>query len=311
LKTIAAIDVGSNSILLSITRVRGKRLLKPSINLESTPRLSEGLKESRRISEQSESRLIQALTVFRKCCDENGVEQVSCCGTSALREATNAAEVIARARSETGIKIEVISGRREAALTYLGAVTGMRNLRRSRVLIDAGGGSSEAVVAMGTKVLSARSYKIGAVALTERLRTARKLKMRELDETLEAIRADVGKLKIDPVDPSSTLICSGGTPSAIQAFRIGMKEYDTDQIHGARMTLAEYQELVYELGRMRLTDRRRVLSFEPKRADVITAGGLLSFALAERTGIKSVRTSDRSLRFGMLYQMAGHRIEFA
>jgi exopolyphosphatase/guanosine-5'-triphosphate,3'-diphosphate pyrophosphatase len=90
-----------------------------------------------------------------------------------------------------------------------------------------------------------------------------------------------------------------------------MKEYDTDKIHGARMTLAEYQELVYELGEMSLRERRRALAFEPKRADVITAGGLLSFALAERTGLKSVRISDRSLRFGMLYHLAGHKVEFA
>jgi len=311
LKKIAAIDVGSNSVLLSIVRVRGKSLQRPFVNLEATPRLSAGLKETGRISEKSTSKLIEALAGFKKRCDENDVERIYCCGTSALREASNASDVVAKVKSKTGIKIEVISGKREAALTYLGAVTGMRNLRQNRVLIDAGGGSSEIVIATGTSIRSAKSYKIGAVSLTERLRTTRKLKMSQMDKALKSIRSEVAELKIAPADKGSSLVCSGGTPSALQAFRIGMKEYDTYRIHGARMTLAEYVELAYELGEMSLRERRKALAFEPKRADVIVAGGLLSFALAERTGLKSVRISDRSLRFGMLYQLAGHRVEFA
>jgi len=311
LKTIAAIDVGSNSVLLSIARVKGKTPGKPIVNLEDTPRLSSGLKETGEISEQSARRLIRALKRFRICCDEHGVEEISCCGTSSLREASNSANVIAEAEAATGIRIDVISGKREAALTYLGAVTGMKNLRKSRVLIDAGGGSSEVVVACGTKIHSAKSYKIGSVALMERFGTDRKKSARELQSVLECVRVEVEKLGIRPVDTPASLICSGGTPTAILAYRVGMKQYDTDRIHGASMRLSEYKQLIFKLGQMNLSDRRLALAFEPKRAEIMTAGGLLSYAIAEQTGFASVRISDRSLRFGLLYELAGRKVEFA
>ncbi|MFH1892109.1 MAG: hypothetical protein ABIK83_05430 [Candidatus Zixiibacteriota bacterium] len=311
MKTIAAIDVGSNSVLLSIARVKGNTPGKPIVNLEDTPRLASGLKETGRISEQSTGRLIRVLRRFKRSCDEHGVEEISCCGTSALREASNSIDVISEVEVKTGISIEVISGRREAALTYLGAVTGMKNLRQSKVLIDAGGGSSEVVIARGTKIHSAHSYKIGSVVLMERFGMDRKKSARELESVLECIREQVVRLRIGPVDRPASLVCSGGTPAAIQGYRIGMKQHDSDSIHGASMKLSEYKQLIFELGQMSLSERRLALAFEPKRAEVITAGGLLSYAIAEQTGLASVRVSDRSLRFGLLYELAGRKVEFA
>jgi len=311
MRTYAAIDVGSNSILLLIAEVIEGAISRTVLAVKETPRIAAGLRETGLIEEAAIIRLVRSVKRFRLLCDRHSVERLSCYGTSALREAGNSGEVISRVRSETGISIKIISGRREAALAYLGAVTGLSGLKRHRVLIDAGGGSSEVVVADGTRIISAKSFKVGTVALTERHKTNRRMNARDLDVLSKEIKRQVSKLRTVPAMAPMSLVLSGGTPTAIQAYREGLESYDPERIHGASMRVSEYRSLVYELAKMTLDSRRKALAFEPKRADVITAGGLLSLALTEQYGSGFVRMSDRSLRHGQIHELLGGRIEFA
>jgi exopolyphosphatase/guanosine-5'-triphosphate,3'-diphosphate pyrophosphatase len=311
MKNYAAIDVGSNSVLLLIAEVRGRAISRTLLGVKESPRISTGLAKSGLIDDNAVTRLIATMKRLSSLCEKYSVQTISCYGTSALRRAGNSREVISRVKNGTGISIKVISGRKEAALTYLGAVTGMTGLKRSRVLIDAGGGSSEVVVADGSRILSAKSFKIGAVTLTERCKTNRKLNSGDLESTLEKIRAEVSKLRIPSASTPMSLVLSGGTATSIQAYRVGLKSYEPDRIHGASMRVAEYRNLVNELARMKLHSRRKALVFEPKRAEVITAGGLLTITLAEQYTAEFVTISDRSLRHGQLFELLGRSIEFA
>ena len=311
MKRIAAIDIGSNSILLLIAEVQGRRLPRPIIGRKETPRLSAGMKETGIIGNDAVVSLLRSLKSFQRICENEGVVELRCYATSALRSASNSGEVLGRVKRETGFDINIISGRREAALTYLGAVTGLSNLNRYRLLVDAGGGSSEIVFADRRRIISSDSFLIGSVRLTEQFRSGRRLTESEMDRTLEAIGSEVSKLPLPDIRRPLTLICSGGTPTAIQGYRVGLDAYDPSRVHDATMRISEYKSLVYELGMMTLASRRRALRFEPKRADVITSGGLLTVAFAEQSGAGFVRISDRSLRFGMLCEMVGRAPEFA
>jgi exopolyphosphatase/guanosine-5'-triphosphate,3'-diphosphate pyrophosphatase len=311
MKNYAAIDVGSNSILLLIAEVTGKGISRDILGVSETPRISAGLEKTGLIDNHAITRLVTSMKHFSSLCERYSVQTLSCYGTSALRQAGNSREVISRVNNATGISIKVISGRKEAALTYLGAVTGMTGLKRSRVLIDVGGGSSEVVVADGSRILSAKSFRIGAVTLTERYKTNRKVNSSDLELILEKIRAEVSKLRIPSAGTPMSLVLSGGTATAIQTYRVGLKSYDPDRIHGASMRIAEYRNLVNELAQMTLHSRRNALVFEPKRAEVITAGGLLTISLAEQYMSEFVRISDRSLRHGQLLELLGRPIEFA
>jgi exopolyphosphatase/guanosine-5'-triphosphate,3'-diphosphate pyrophosphatase len=311
MKNYAAIDVGSNSILLLIAEITGKRIFREVLGARETPRISTGLEKTGLIDEQAIVRLIKSVRRFSSLCERYSVETLSCYGTSALRHARNSREVTERVKNATGISIKVISGRKEAALAYLGAVTGLAGLKRSRVLIDAGGGSSEVVVADGSRILSARSFNIGAVALTERHRTGRRVNTGDLELILGKIRAEVSKLRLPSANSPMSLVLSGGTATAIQTYRVGLKSYEPERIHGASMRIAEYRNLVRELAQMTLHSRRKALMFEPKRAEVITAGGLLTIALAEQYKAEFVRISDRSLRHGQLLELLGRSTEFA
>lgn len=308
MRNYAAIDVGSNSILLLIAEVRGRGISRTVLGVRETPRISAGLGRTGLIDNHAITRLITAMRRFSLLCERYSVETLSCYGTSALRQAGNSREVISRVKNTTGMSIKVISGRKEAALTYLGAVTGLAGLKRSRVLIDIGGGSSEVVVADGSRILSARSFRIGAVTLTERYKTNCRVNSSALELILEKIRAEVSKLRIPSASRPMSLVLSGGTATAIQAYRVGLKSYDPDRIHGASMRIVEYRNLINELAQMTLHSRRKALAFEPKRAEVITAGGLLTIALAEQYLAEFVRISDRSLRHGQLLELLGRRL---
>jgi len=311
MKNIAAIDVGSNSVLLQIVETHDGKITRTIASHESTPRISEGLKDIRLISKEASKRLVDALTEFKSICDLHNAAQISCYGTSALREALNSRDVISSIKEKTGITIEVISGEREAALTYLGASKGMADLKDHRILIDAGGGSSEIVIADKTKISAAKSFRIGAVTLTEEYETNELKSKSELDKIRLKIERQILDFDLPKSNPDSSVIVSGGTPTAIAAFSMGHTEYEPDRVHGINIKIDDYRRLIYELGCMTLKDRRYALSFEPKRADVITAGGLLSLCFAEQYNAASVRVSERGLRFGQLYELLDYQIEFA
>jgi exopolyphosphatase/guanosine-5'-triphosphate,3'-diphosphate pyrophosphatase len=311
LKTLAAIDAGSNSVLLLIAEVRRNGSIRSLCSDRASPRLSAGLAETGEISTQSVSKLISVMRRYERLCRDYAVDDVQCYGTSAMRRASNAKEVKRKVLSETGIRIRILTGKREAALSHLGATTGMTNLRDIRVTVDAGGGSTEIVVGHMNRIKSLRSLEIGAVALTEKYATGTKLGHGRTAAIEARILNKVSRYSLPDAGSRFSVILSGGTPTTIQAFRLGLREYRPDLIHGAMVSISEYRKLVYELASMSLRERRGVTRYDPGRAQVIVAGGLLTLAIAEHLGAKSVKISDRGLRHGMLLEMSGREPEFS
>lgn len=307
----AAIDVGSNSALLLIAEGSRRGISRVLVNEREVPRLAAGLAKTGRISRSAIARLISAMKRFKVICEKQDVSEISCCGTSALRVADNAINVIEEVGRKTGIAIEVISGKREAGLTFLGAMTGLTNLKEGSALIDVGGGSTEIVYSQGKKIVAAFSYDIGAVNLTELLETDRKKSRKELHD-LECVISDrVREMGLLRANRPVSVVLSGGTPIAIQAYYRGLGKKDIDKVHNTAISDINYLQAILDLGMMSLSARREALKCDPERADVIVAGGLLSFNLAEQFGPRFVRITARSLRYGQLYELLGKRIEFA
>ncbi len=309
--TIAAIDIGSNTVLLQIARASANGRLTSVLTAQHTPRLSSGISSTGKISSDSASKLVTALLDFGRLCNDHRVTAISCYGTSAMREAENSKEIVERVKAATGIVIKVISGRKEGALSYLGAITGISKLRRDRLVVDVGGGSSEVVVGKDVKIITARSFKIGAVKLTEELRLDRKLTPDGLTAALESIRHRIQALNLPCASIDASLICSGGTPTTLAGFKKKLTVYDSSAVHGSTLRTEEIRQLVCDLACKSRKDKVRALPFDPRRADVITAGGLLIIAFAEHYGFERVRVSDRSLRFGQLRELIGDEVEFA
>ena len=168
-----AVDIGSNAIRLLIVTVveqEGKDTLFKKTSLVRVPiRLGAEVFLEGRISECNAKRMVEAMTAFRLLMNTHGIKRYRACATSAMREASNGKEVSENIRKESGISINIINGRDEAAII---AATDLKTLIQDDkvfLYVDVGGGSTELTVFANGKTISSKSFKIGTVRLLEGL----------------------------------------------------------------------------------------------------------------------------------------------
>ena len=144
---LAAIDIGSNAARLLITDVLILDSGKPEfikLNLVRVPlRLGFDVFESGEISKERTAMVLQTIKAYKHLITAYGVKHIKACATSAMRDASNADEIIRKVKLETGIEIEVITGDKEASLIYENHIAENMSKDDSYLYIDVGGGSTE------------------------------------------------------------------------------------------------------------------------------------------------------------------------
>jgi exopolyphosphatase/guanosine-5'-triphosphate,3'-diphosphate pyrophosphatase len=233
-----------------------------------------------------------------------------------MRDAKGGAEVASRVKELFGVPARVIAGEEEARVSFAGAVCGFQaapaSTGRSVTIFDIGGGSTEVVT--GTigaggrteQVAYAESFDVGSVRLTERHVKTDPPPQAERDEAYRAAR-DAFRL-VPPLGskggPGAPPVGVAGTMTTIAAVALGLVKYDAARVHGHVLATDEVRAVVDRLARLALTERRQVPGLEPKRADVIVAGGLVCLALLDHWNAPSVRISDRGVRWGLAIELA-------
>src|SRR5450755_2075894 len=163
--TFAAIDIGSNSVRLKISRLQAGRLKEVHEDREVT-RLGDGVFSSGLLSPEAMSETVRVLRRFHRAMQECGTDSVKVVATAALRDARNSRAFLEWVRSTTGWTIEIISGLEEARLIHLGIVSASRLGARSVLLVDLGGGSCEVTLSREGHLRDTVSLPLGAVRLT-------------------------------------------------------------------------------------------------------------------------------------------------
>lgn len=168
---LAAIDLGSNSFRLLIGRVAGEDeggfMLAPVDSLKRTVRLAAGLDAAGRLDHASQQRALEALNGFADRLRSFGPERVRAVATNTFRVASNAREFLRTAEAVLGLPIEVIAGREEARLIYVGASRELPSDGHDRLVIDIGGGSTECIIGCNREVSLLESVPTGCVSLTQ------------------------------------------------------------------------------------------------------------------------------------------------
>jgi exopolyphosphatase/guanosine-5'-triphosphate,3'-diphosphate pyrophosphatase len=165
---IAAIDVGSNSVHMIVCRVRPDLSFEVVDREKDMIRVGAGMLAEGRLPQTNIDTAMQTLAKYRRLAESHGVDEMIVVGTSAIREAENGGDFIAAARREVGLHVRVISGTEEARLIHLAAAYAIGLGRRAAVVIDMGGGSTEITLGTSARVELGRSFKLGAIRLTER-----------------------------------------------------------------------------------------------------------------------------------------------
>lgn len=316
---VAAIDIGSSSIHMAVAQaVPGQRLEILDREKEMV-RIGAGTLRQHRLSDDTMERAIGVLKRYKQICQAQHVDRIITTATSAVRESYNSDAFIERGRKETGLQISVLPGIEEARLIAL-AVSEVTDFNGRRALIiDIGGGSTEAIVTSGTEPELLLSVRLGAVRLSEKLVTTDPISEEERQKLLSSIRADLTRLVWDVRNTGYDFVI--GTSGTIVNL-VSAVAYATDPNSSAEMvgiepfnetiTLDQLRTINAELGRMTNSERRQVPGLEEGRSDIIVAGGLLLETLLSEVGAKSITSCDWSLREGVILDyLRQHRVDAA
>lgn len=303
---IAAIDIGTNSILLTILRIEGGTIHTLAERGRIT-RLGEGLNANGRLSVEPMRRSLQALRDFLRECEQAGVDTILAVGTQVLREASNA-NVFLQACEQMGLRMEVISGEREAYLSYLSVVKDPLFIGHSQcvAVLDVGGGSVEISRGCEGDLLTTRSYPIGAVRLTEAFLQDDPPSTGQIQALQEAVLTQLSNEL--PLKAGERLVGVGGTFVNLASLHHRYTDFAPERVHGATLTLQQMRSLAEELCSLPVAQRRSLPGIEPDRAPVLHAGALIASSVMQRLQAEAITVSMRGLRWGLIYEYAdSHR----
>ncbi|GBC96928.1 Guanosine-5'-triphosphate,3'-diphosphate pyrophosphatase [bacterium HR16] len=303
---IAAIDIGTNSILLTVAEVQDGEI-RTLCERSHITRLGEGLNATGRLSEEPIQRSLHALHSLLEEARQLQADTIIAVGTEVLRKAQNAPEFLQRCE-QMGLSVEVISGEREAYLSYLSVAKDPLFVQRSDCLtmLDVGGGSTEVSRGCGGVLETSHSYPIGAVRLTEAHLHSDPPTAEEIRALQETVKQHLRNEK--PLGASEYLVGVGGTFVNLASLHAGSPEYHPERVHGATLTLAEMQSLADRLCALPLAERRRLPGIEPERAPVLHAGALIALTAMQCLHAGAIAVSMRGLRWGIVYEFAdAHR----
>lgn len=300
---VAAIDIGTNSVLLLVARVGPGGALEPIEERATITRLGEGVDKTRVLAPAAVERTLACLAEYGEVISKLGVERVDAVGTSAMRDAHGGDDLRRRARDLLGVEPRTISGDEEARLTFRGGLSGIHLPAGNVVVFDIGGGSTEFIVGDATTRLQREgtSLDVGSVRLTERHVRSDPPSAAELD----AVGADIARaLDKAPSMRGAKLVGVAGTVTTIAAIAREVDPYDAAKVHGAELSLEEVRAVTARLAALPLAERVKLPGLSPKRADVIVAGAKLCAMILERAGATSVIVSDRGVRWGLAEALA-------
>ena len=295
---LAAIDLGSNSFRLQIARVEGDQLYMLD-GLREPVRLAAGLTNEKYLNAEIQQSAFSALQRFAERLRGLPHDAVRAVGTNSLRVAKNADDFIPQAEHILGFPIEVIAGREEARLIYIGVAHGLPPSTDNRLVIDIGGGSTECIIGNGFTPLKMESLYMGCVSFSNRyfangIITKQNLKQAEL-----AARGEFESIVVDYRGQWQQAIGSSGTAKAIAEIL----ELNGFSKHGiTRDGLDKLRAHLLEAGDVK---KLALQGLRPDREPVIAGGFAIMYAAFCELDIVQMDTALGALREGVLYDLWG------
>jgi exopolyphosphatase / guanosine-5'-triphosphate,3'-diphosphate pyrophosphatase len=303
---IAAIDVGSNSIRLSVAEYDVSRGLRIIDEFKDQPRLAAGVAATGKLDDIAMARAVDALRRMREVAERRGVTRLRAVATSAVREADNGKAFVKRVKREVGIDLEVIDADTEANLSYR-SVAHHFSLANTRALIaDIGGGSLELIGAVNGLVELTTSLPLGTVRLNEMWLTDDRPVHKQVADLRSWIRKRLKRSFDRRQWQSGLLIGSGGTFTNLGRMVRARRGYAIGEaVHGEEVRTAEVEQLLELLSTKTTAERTQIPGLNPQRADIILAGLAVTAELLDLIEARSVTVSAFGLREGLLLDMVG------
>jgi exopolyphosphatase / guanosine-5'-triphosphate,3'-diphosphate pyrophosphatase len=293
----ASIDVGTNTVLLLIAEL--DKGISDILDISTITRLGEGLKEKGLISDEAMTRTFYALEKYRKIIDEKNVCEVSCVGTSALREGGNAEVFLKMVKDKLKFNIRVISGHDEAYYTYLSVKNDELIKDENIIVVDIGGGSTEIMKGDSRGFFDFVSLPTGTVKLTEMFVKHNPPIEDELS-SLVSYAKDLLKLPFNSC--ASSLVGTGGTITNLANILLGLEIFDKNKIHTYKITLNKIDTLIDMMKNMPASERRFIKGMETGREDILLQGIIFLREIMVCFGFDDLIVSSKGVRYGVIYE---------
>ncbi len=298
----AVVDIGTNSVLLTIADVEG-RDIRNVTELSRITRLGKGLGDDGTIREENIEITLNALREFSDKIHNKGVDKVKYVATEVLRSAKNSDYVLKKLSGACLGDIEIIDGEKEGFYSFYSV--SYLNPSKEICVVDIGGGSTEISTGIDSDIKFTRSLKLGAVGIYEKYFSAKEVYQRDavlqasgyINEILEK------NIPYDVTGNFTAVHISGGTITNIGAILEGMAEYRPEIIENKTISFREIQGLFETISQMSRQERAKITGIEPDRADILPAGILIVRNIMDYLRRESVRVSTRGVRWGIIFKM--------
>jgi exopolyphosphatase/guanosine-5'-triphosphate,3'-diphosphate pyrophosphatase len=294
---IGVIDIGSNSVRLVIYEGLS-RAPAPIFNEKVLAGLGREVQSTGLLAPDAVAQALRALKRFRALCDTLQVKRVFAIATAACREAKNGAAFIAQAERLCGVKIDILSGAREAELSALGVMSGF--YRPNGLVADLGGGSLELVDIRGEKLRRGLSLPLGGLALQDASKKSLKKANKIVSATLRAVKPkSAGK--------GRSLYAVGGAWRALGHLHMAQTGYPLHVTHGYTMRAREAVEFCELVQRVNPENLSQIDVVSSARRPLLGYAALVLEHLIRKTRPDHVVISALGVREGLLYTMLNER----
>ncbi|MGB9670050.1 MAG: exopolyphosphatase [Halothiobacillaceae bacterium] len=298
---LAAIDLGSNSFHMVVMRLLPDGQVQVVDRLKEMVRLGGGLDEANNLSPEAAERALDCLARFGQRLRDMPRGSVRAVGTNTLRQAKNSAEFLRKAQQALGHPIEIIAGREEARLIYLGVAHTDLETDEKRLVVDIGGGSTEVIVGQGFTPEFMESMPLGCVSMTRRF-LADGLYTRE---TLKRAESEA-RLETRPYEYAfrhhrwQRAVGASGTAKALAAVCQANGWCEAGQLTAEG--LARIRKALIKAGRMEQLD---LPGLSEERRPVFAGGFVVMQAVFDAFDIDTMHISEGALREGLIFDRIG------
>ncbi len=304
---LAAIDVGSNSVHMIIADVTREGHVEVVDRVKEMVRLGRRSFTTGLLTDEAMDLTVRTLAYFRRLAGVRQVKRMRAVATSAVREAANRSEFIRRIRRETGITVEIISGRDEAQLIFEAARHALGLEGGPYLLVDMGGGSVELVLVKDARPLWMKSFKLGAARLTERFLTDDPPTTAQRKHLLEHLEAEIGELMRQARKARVVrAIGTSGTINVLIAMARAARGEELGRLHGASATAAEIAKITQQVLKANAALRADLPGLDAKRVDQIGAAAMLADFVLRRAGAPELTACTWAMREGVLLGLVRH-----
>lgn len=312
---IAAIDIGTNSFHMIIASVDQKGIMNPLFRDKKMVRLGSGYKDMKYLEDAAIIRGIDAIKEFNEIAVSKKAF-IRAIATSAVREALNKDDFLRKVYDETGIEIEVVSGKEEARLIYIGTMHALPLYSRKSLVIDIGGGSTETIIGENGKTIYANSEKLGAIRLTQMFfdnGISDEISILECENFIKGVWAP--KLSQIRKTGFDSVVGTSGTIQTIAKVAMEINDQKTPDIfNGITLWSDEILKAINIIKKTHFPDdRANIPGMDSKRADIITGGAIILEHAIKSLNIDKILISPYALREGIVFdtlQKIKNRTEF-